>query len=79
MVGVSLLQPFCYLSTNYTFTFCQGCPFIVDVTEEGQFNVNLSQCELFPIGKKAKFTVSSKSPIQPDSIKVTINCKLCCT
>jgi filamin len=50
-----------------------GCPFVCEVSDATQFNVDLSQIELIPVGIPARFSITSSAPIQDQSIRVTIN------
>lgn len=52
-----------------------GCPFTVNVSDATQFTVDLSQLELISVGRICKFHIESKTGIQPETIRVVINCK----
>lgn len=52
-----------------------GCPFTVDVSDATQFSVDLSQLELIAVGRPCKFHVASKQGVQPDTVRVVVNCK----
>lgn len=52
-----------------------GCPFTVEVSDAAQFSVDLSQLELIAVNRICKFHIDSKNGVQPDTIRVVINCK----
>lgn len=52
-----------------------GCPFTVQVSDATQFTVDLSQLELIAVGRICKFHIESKTGVQPETIRVVINCE----
>ncbi|CAG2102208.1 unnamed protein product, partial [Medioppia subpectinata] len=49
-----------------------GCPFVCEISDATQFNVDVSHIELIPVGMPARFSITSSAPIQNQSIRTTI-------
>ncbi|XP_054168385.1 filamin-C-like [Oppia nitens] len=49
-----------------------GCPFVCEISDATQFNVDVSHIELIPVGLSARFNITSNTIIQNQSMHVFI-------
>ena len=53
-----------------------GCPFTIEVSDSSQIHVDLDNCDLVPVGKIARFMMSSNITLLPNSFRINITGEL---